>query len=576
MASAPDIDGGLVAGPGGDLFYTTYPDNTLGEIKAGSPSANKLVNLTNLGVTPSTGGLGLVPSGFSNGGHLKITSYDASKMFDTALSPDGSGTYNVAHAGSDVELFGAVNSHDSAVFIPAGNPLFVANTALICDYSNLNNPSKVVAYQTDGNSDPIVSTGTDFLVNLPQAAGIVIDPVTHDVLIAGQDNTGICVVTGFTDAHISAITPASVPAGTSFTLTVNGSGFLPGAQIRWNGTLLTTTVTSTKLTASVSSSINTTLSSYPGAVIITAQSSDGTLSNSVSLSIAAPSLSVTNIKPSTVKADTAFTLTIDGTNFRNGASVSWNDTPLKTTFVSSNQLSVAVTTAANGFTASYPTAAVITITSPGSLTTASETVTVTEATPILTSLSPGGAPVGQGPNPFSLTVVGDGFVSGAVIKWNGIAMPSTVYSQTVIGATVPASYLAALGTIPITVTNPTSGGTSFPMDFLVLPTRISVSYFGAASRDPNTGNILVPIYLINTGYQTAPAMKITSSSLGSDAAPTNALPISLGNLAVQSAVFTTLTFKGTAGARLSPATVTVSGTYTGGIFHWSTVIPYLP
>ena len=559
MASAPDIDGGLVAGPGGDLFYTTYPDNTLGEIKAGSPSANKLVNLTNLGVTPSTGGLGLVPSGFSNGGHLKITSYDASKMFDTALSPDGSGTYNVAHAGSDVESFGAVNSHDSAVFIPAGNPLFVANTALICDYSNLNNPSKVVAYQTDGNSDPIVSTGTDFLVNLPQAAGIVIDPVTHDVLIAGQDNTGICVVTGFTDAHISAITPASVPAGTSFTLTVNGSGFLPGAQIRWNGTLLTTTISGNTLTASVPSSVNTTLSSYPGAASITVQSADGTLSNSVSLSIAAPSLSVTNIKPGTVKADTAFTLTIDGLNFRSGAAVSWNGTPLTTTFVNSNQLTAAVTKSANGFTASYPTAAVITITSPGSLTTGSETMTVTEPTPILAKLSPGGAPVGQ--NDFTLTITGNGFVNGATIKWGTTALTSSVYSETVISANVPAACVAVEGTIPITVTNPTSGGTSSAMSFLVLPTRISLT-LGFGSRDPNTGLISIPVYLINTGNNTAPAMEITSSSLGSDAAPTNILPIALGDVPVNGLGFAILTFSGSAGPAGAPATLTVTGSYT--------------
>ena len=561
MASAPDIDGGLVADSGGDLFYPTYPDNTLGEIKAGSTSPNKLVGLSSLGAIASTGGLGLVPSGFPNAGHLKITSYDASKMYDLSLSSDGSGTYNLSQA-SYSAYFGANNSHDSAVFIPAGNPTFGADTALICNYS----VGKVVAYQTDGNSDPIISSGADFLVNLPQAAGIVVDPVTHDVLIAGQDNTGICVVTGFTDARISAITPASVPAGTSFTLTVNGSGFLPGAQIRWNGTLLTTTISGNTLTALVPSSVNTTLSSYPGAASITVQSADGTLSNSVSLSIAAPSLSVTNIKPGTVKADTAFTLTIDGLNFRSGAAVSWNGTPLTTTFVNSNQLTAAVTKSANGFTASYPTAAVITITSPGSLTPVSETMTVTEPTSILTKLAPGGAPIGQ--KNFTLTITGNGFVSGATINWGGTPMPSSVYSGTVISANIPAACVAALGTIPITVTNATTGGTSASLNFLVLPTRISM-IFGFGSRDPNTGLISIPVYLINTGNNTAPAMEITSSSLGSDAAPTNILPIALGDVPVNGLAFTTLTFKGSAGPVGAPAILTVSGNYAGGIYHWS-------
>lgn len=36
FATAPYIDGGLTYGPGGVLFYTGYPTDTLGEIKPGS------------------------------------------------------------------------------------------------------------------------------------------------------------------------------------------------------------------------------------------------------------------------------------------------------------------------------------------------------------------------------------------------------------------------------------------------------------------------------------------------------------------------------------------------------------
>ncbi len=51
----------------------------------------------------------------------------------------------------------------------------------------------------------------------------------------------------------STLAPASTPAGgADFTLTVSGSGFLPGSTVEWNGSpRLTTTVSPTQLTATI-------------------------------------------------------------------------------------------------------------------------------------------------------------------------------------------------------------------------------------------------------------------------------------------------------------------------------------
>jgi hypothetical protein len=56
---------------------------------------------------------------------------------------------------------------------------------------------------------------------------------------------------------LSAISPSSVTAGAAaFTLTATGSNFVNGSQITWNGTALTTSyVSTTSLTASISSSL---------------------------------------------------------------------------------------------------------------------------------------------------------------------------------------------------------------------------------------------------------------------------------------------------------------------------------
>ncbi|HLI86839.1 MAG TPA: hypothetical protein VKV17_23230 [Bryobacteraceae bacterium] len=54
-ATAPFIDGGLAFGPGGDLFATGYPNNTLLEYKPGDSSPDKTVDLSSAGITSSVG-----------------------------------------------------------------------------------------------------------------------------------------------------------------------------------------------------------------------------------------------------------------------------------------------------------------------------------------------------------------------------------------------------------------------------------------------------------------------------------------------------------------------------------------
>lgn len=48
-ATAPNIDGGLSFGPGGVLFATGYPNNTLLEYLPGSSSPDKTISLSALG-----------------------------------------------------------------------------------------------------------------------------------------------------------------------------------------------------------------------------------------------------------------------------------------------------------------------------------------------------------------------------------------------------------------------------------------------------------------------------------------------------------------------------------------------
>ena len=86
--------------------------------------------------------------------------------------------------------------------------------------------------------------------------------------------------------------------------------------------------------------------------------------------------------------------------------------------------------------------------------------------PLATSLSPTSANVG-GPA-LTLTVTGSGFISASVVRWNGVARPTTFVSGTSLQAAISAADIAAVGTAQITVFTPgPGGGTSSPLTFTI-------------------------------------------------------------------------------------------------------------
>lgn len=191
LAKAPGLgrgglDAGLDSSPKGDvLFYTSYDDNSIGQIKQGSRRPDKQINLESIGIIPSTGALGFVPKGFPGAGRLKITSYTANVFYDTTISRDNSGTYNIAEPFRNIILDGGL---DSFIYVKAGNPGFSKDSLLIAEYDTNN----VSAYTIDDNGDPIAGTRQDFIAGIsshsPTALtgtiGATLDPETGDFLFS--------------------------------------------------------------------------------------------------------------------------------------------------------------------------------------------------------------------------------------------------------------------------------------------------------------------------------------------------------------------------------------------------------
>ena len=206
-ASAPDIDGGLQYGPGGVLFATGYPNNSLLEYLPGSTSPDKTVDLTALGITSSVGSLAFVPAGFPGAGNLVIASYSSGEVYTAAFSPDGSGTYNIGPATLQSTLTGS--GPEGIAYIPAGSALFSGPSMLVAEYSS----GKISAYQVGANGEPVAASRQDFVQGLTGAEGALIDPLTGDFLFSTYGGSNHFVeVQGFNAP------PSTVPEPSSLAL----------------------------------------------------------------------------------------------------------------------------------------------------------------------------------------------------------------------------------------------------------------------------------------------------------------------------------------------------------------------
>ena len=203
-ATAPNIDGGLAFGPGGVLFFTQYSNNGLGQIKPGSTTPDKLINLTPEGIVSSVGTLAFVPAGFAGAGQFKVASYSGGQWYTVTLAPDGTGTFDI-----DTVVLEATpgGGPEGIVYVDGANAGFGGiDSVLISEYSL----GQVGAYAIDANGDPTGPRQT-FISGLSGAEGGVIDPVTGDFLFStfGGGNQ-VIVISGFIAPPQEAPEPATI------------------------------------------------------------------------------------------------------------------------------------------------------------------------------------------------------------------------------------------------------------------------------------------------------------------------------------------------------------------------------
>ncbi len=254
--------------------------------------------------------------------------------------------------------------------------------------------------------------------------------------------------TGSSAPAITSLVPATISAGTpAFTLTVNGTRFLTGATVQWNGAALTSTLVSdSQLTAAVPAS----LIASTGVASITVLNSNGDVSNAVNFTITAqPQFAITGLSPNfAVAGGAAFTMTIAGTNFAAGATVHFGASVLTPTSVTATQIQVTVPAALIAAVGTPSVTVVQSSTTSNALTFTIRSTAVTLSTLVPSSVVAGGPDL-------AILITGVGFTKDATVVFGATTLAPNSVTSTQIVVTIPAALIASIGTPSVFVTQAT-------------------------------------------------------------------------------------------------------------------------
>src|SRR5207249_1907785 len=139
---------------------------------------------------------------------------------------------------------------------------------------------------------------------------------------------------------IAIINPTSaITGGPAFTLTVNGTNFVSGSTVQWNGSARTTTFGSaTQLTAAITA-VDIASPGTAAVSVLNPPPGGGASPGVLFFAITPPGYPkplITAVSPGNVAVGSkGFELTVVGSNFVSGSYIQWNGTTRATTFVSS-------------------------------------------------------------------------------------------------------------------------------------------------------------------------------------------------------------------------------------------------
>jgi hypothetical protein len=305
---------------------------------------------------------------------------------------------------------------------------------------------------------------------------------TVNVRVTNPDGQSSTLANGYTYQPapvVSTISPSSGPNTGGTTVTIYGLGFISGATVTIGGS----SCSSVGVAANGLSLTCTTSPMTSGVADVKVTNSDGqfgTLSNGFTYTGASSPPTLVSVTPTSGTAAGGTSITISGTNFVSGATVSIGGTSASISSVSPTSI-VAVTSAKTAGTYN------LVVTNPDTQTATLGNAYTYNNPPVLSSVSPAGGPLAGGN---TVTLVGANFNSMAAITIGSGSCTSVLANSTTATCTAPAG---SSGAKTVTITNPdgTSSSLTNAYSYNPAPTVSSIA--------PNAGRLTAGVLATISG-----------------------------------------------------------------------------
>lgn len=406
-------------------------------------------------------------------GLLTINSYNANAMGAITLAASSNVTLNANSSGSM-----------TIVTVPSGFKGYILNSGTGTGpvYITASITTSLTNMIQDSATSPLILSGANTYTNATLVENGVL--LANGTLTAAKPGSPIIVSSGGTLGGTGAVgnlvtvqaggtlAPGTNSPATVGTLTINGGTGFAGAlslsgnlyfKLQKTGTTLTNdfvtgtalltnlgtgTLTLTNIGATTISNGDTfKLFSQPliGGNTLTIVSPTGIFTNNLAvngtITAGDPAPQIISLSPATGSSGGGMSVTITGSSFVNGATVTFGTTPAESvTFNSSTSLTVVTPTSAAG-------AVTVTVTNPDGQIATSTFTFVSIPAPAVTGISPTNGPTAGGT---VVTITGSNFVSGDTVTLGSAPMTAIFNSSTSLSITTSPH---AAGTVSVTVTD---------------------------------------------------------------------------------------------------------------------------
>jgi|GEM_PF-699018 len=551
-----------VAGNGLSLTCTTSPmtsgaadvrvtnsDGQFGNLSSGYTYTGSSPPPTLVSVSPTSGtaagGTSISISGtnFVSGATVSIggTSASISSVTSTSIvavtSAKTAGTYNLVVTNPDTQTatLGSAYTYNNPPVLssvsPSGGALAGGNTVTLTG-SNFNSMAAISIGA--GSCTSVLANSTTATCTAPAGSA---GPKT--VTITNPDGTSSSLTSSYSynpAPTVSSISPSAGRVTSGVLATITGTNFQAGATVSVGGSAASVTGTS-------ATTLFVTMPAHAAGannvVVTNPDSQTGTLVNGYTFQ-AAPTVSAISPATGALGGGTAVTLT--GTGFLSGATVSIGSSAL-------SGMTVVSATSITGFTTSATSGAkdVVVTNSDAQIGTLTNGFTYS-AGPGVSSSSPAAGPLAGGT---TVTVVGTGFATPMTVQVNGVAGTSVnVSSATSLSFVTPTN---VAGTYSIVVTDNFSQSATLSNAFSYYPAPTVTSI--APLAGPLAGGTAITI--TGTGFRSGATVSV------------GGVPITVGS--VGSTSITGTTGANSAGTYSAVVTNTDSQSGTGGSFGYRAV-----